>query len=231
MSTVVLLNLRQSPISHAFWATKIVCAAASSIHEVMMLIKVHLPHTELTWQNVGRSQQTGISNRSSKIQGLFLLRIQKSVSTWQPQYKDKSADSVKKNLTVFGRHNYMLSAIGRGQKTNGELSEWVAFIMRQMQKRMFETYKKNRLFNFSLLSLLYFNIRLPPYPEAANPWLMKTTWIFVIEVYCLFVGLGGFLTSSSATRLSRGQVQRLTSDNFTCCHTETEQRDHDFRLS
>ena len=104
MSTVVLLNLRQCPISHAFWATKIVCATASSIHEVMMLIKVHLPHTELTWQNVGRSQQTGISNRSSKIQSLFLLRIQKSVSTWQPQYKDKSADSVKKKLTVFGRH-------------------------------------------------------------------------------------------------------------------------------
>ena len=29
----------------------------------------------------------------------------------------------------------------------------------------------------------------------------------------------GFLTSSSATRLYRGRVPRLTSDNFTCCHT------------
>ena len=38
-------------------------------------------------------------------------------------------------------------------------------------------------------------------------------------------------TSSSATRLSRGRVPRLTSDNFTCCHTETERGDHDFCLS
>ena len=35
------------------------------------------------------------------------------------------------------------------------------------------------------------------------------------ELVCLF----GFLTSSSATRLYRGGVSRLTSDNFTCCHT------------
>ena len=29
----------------------------------------------------------------------------------------------------------------------------------------------------------------------------------------------GFLTSSSITMLYRGQVPRLTSDNFTCSHT------------
>ena len=34
-----------------------------------------------------------------------------------------------------------------------------------------------------------------------------------------FVCLVGFLTSSSASRLYRGRVPRLTSDNFTCCHT------------
>ena len=34
----------------------------------------------------------------------------------------------------------------------------------------------------------------------------------------LFVSLV-FLTSSSATRLYRGRVPRLTSDNSTCCHT------------
>ena len=35
----------------------------------------------------------------------------------------------------------------------------------------------------------------------------------------LFVWLVGFLTSSSTTRLYRGRIQRLTSDNFMCCHT------------
>ena len=34
-----------------------------------------------------------------------------------------------------------------------------------------------------------------------------------------FVWLIGFLTSSSATRLYRGRVPRLTSDNFKCSHT------------
>ena len=29
----------------------------------------------------------------------------------------------------------------------------------------------------------------------------------------------GFLTSSSTTWLYRGRIPRLTSDNFTCCHT------------
>ena len=47
----------------------------------------------------------------------------------------------------------------------------------------------------------------------------------------LFICLFGLLTSPSATRLYRGRVQRLTSGNFTCCHTETAQRDHDFCLS
>ena len=44
---------------------------------------------------------------------------------------------------------------------------------------------------------------------------------------CLVV----FLKFSSATRLSRGRVPRLTSDNFTCCHTETKRGDHFFCLS
>ena len=33
---------------------------------------------------------------------------------------------------------------------------------------------------------------------------------------------------SSAARLSCGRVPRLTSDIFTCCHTETEREDDDF---
>ena len=32
-------------------------------------------------------------------------------------------------------------------------------------------------------------------------------------------GLFDFLTSSSTTRLYRGRVPRLTSNNFMCCHT------------
>ena len=47
----------------------------------------------------------------------------------------------------------------------------------------------------------------------------------------IWFGLFGFLTSSSTTRLFRGRVSRLTPDNFTCCHTETERGDHDFCLS
>ena len=50
-------------------------------------------------------------------------------------------------------------------------------------------------------------------------------------VHPLFVWLVGFLTSSSATRLYRKWVPRLTSDNFMCCHIETERGDHDFSLS
>ena len=38
---------------------------------------------------------------------------------------------------------------------------------------------------------------------------------------CLF----GFSTSSSAARIYRGRIPRLTSDNFTCCLTEAEQGD------
>ena len=36
----------------------------------------------------------------------------------------------------------------------------------------------------------------------------------------LFVCLFRFLTSSSTTRLYRGRVPRLTSDNYKCCHTQ-----------
>ena len=35
----------------------------------------------------------------------------------------------------------------------------------------------------------------------------------------MFVWLVGFLMSSSATRLYPGRTLRLTSENFTCCHT------------
>ena len=45
------------------------------------------------------------------------------------------------------------------------------------------------------------------------------------------VCLVGFLTPSSSTRLYHGRIPRLTSDNFTCCHTETKRGDHDFCLS
>ena len=44
---------------------------------------------------------------------------------------------------------------------------------------------------------------------------------------CLF----GFLTSSSSTMLYRGPTLRLTSETFTCCHTETECGDPDFCFS
>ena len=40
-----------------------------------------------------------------------------------------------------------------------------------------------------------------------------------------------FLNVLVSNRLSHGQVPRLTSDNFMCCHIETEQGDHDFCLS
>ena len=46
--------------------------------------------------------------------------------------------------------------------------------------------------------------------------------------FCLFLS---FLKSSSATRLPCRRVQRLTSDNFTCYHTEPERGDHEFGLS
>ena len=46
-----------------------------------------------------------------------------------------------------------------------------------------------------------------------------------------FVCLFRFLMFSSAARLSRGQDPRLTSDNFPCCHIETEREDHDLCLS
>ena len=41
----------------------------------------------------------------------------------------------------------------------------------------------------------------------------------------------GFLTTSSATRLSRVLVPRLQSDMFTCGHTRTERGGHDFCIS
>ena len=50
----------------------------------------------------------------------------------------------------------------------------------------------------------------------------------------LFACLVGFLTSSSTTRLFRGQApetERLSSDNLRAATHETEREDHDFCLS
>ena len=41
----------------------------------------------------------------------------------------------------------------------------------------------------------------------------------LLKQHDFFVWLVGFLTSSPASRLYRGRVPRLTSDNFMCCHT------------
>ena len=46
-----------------------------------------------------------------------------------------------------------------------------------------------------------------------------------------FVCLVGFLTSSSTTRLYRGRVPKLASDNFTCCHTRDRVGNHEFCFS
>ena len=46
---------------------------------------------------------------------------------------------------------------------------------------------------------------------ALNDWILLCV--------CLVGWLVGFLKSSSATRLYRGWVPRLSSDKFTCCHT------------
>ena len=56
---------------------------------------------------------------------------------------------------------------------------------------------------------------------------LKKNLIYDIVHTCtqLFICFSGFLTSSSATRLYRGRVPRLTPDNFTCSHTETERGD------
>ena len=47
----------------------------------------------------------------------------------------------------------------------------------------------------------------------------------------LSVWLVSFLMPSSTASLSRRQVPRLTSDNFSRCHAETERGHHDFCLS
>ena len=53
----------------------------------------------------------------------------------------------------------------------------------------------------------------------------------MLKLHLLLVCLVGFSMSSSVTRLSCGQVARLKSDNFKCCHTQKEQEDHDFCLN
>ena len=52
-----------------------------------------------------------------------------------------------------------------------------------------------------------------PSSEYWEPILPATLFV------CLFVCLVGFLTSSSTSRLYRKRVPRLTSGNFTYCHT------------
>ena len=42
---------------------------------------------------------------------------------------------------------------------------------------------------------------------------------YQIELKDSVACLVGFLTSSSATSVYHGRVPRLTSDNFSCCHT------------
>ena len=50
------------------------------------------------------------------------------------------------------------------------------------------------------------------------PELFQSTDLRYVTLM-LFVCLVGFSTSSSTTRLYRGRAPRLTSANFTCCHT------------
>ena len=52
-----------------------------------------------------------------------------------------------------------------------------------------------------------------------------------VLLLAFFVRLFGFLMSSSETKLYRRQVRRLTSDNFTCCHTRNRAEKLDFSLS
>ena len=79
----------------------------------------------------------------------------------------------------------------------------------------------------------YFNLRkhilkLLHYHMYSNCFITQIVHTYeIIGFLCLV----GFLTSSSASRLSRGRALRLTCHKFTCCHTETEWRDPDFCLS
>ena len=56
----------------------------------------------------------------------------------------------------------------------------------------------------------------PTYPAGilAADTDVKEVW----QNVCLFVCWFDFLMPLSITRLYRGRVPRLTSDNFTCCH-------------
>ena len=67
-------------------------------------------------------------------------------------------------------------------------------------------------------------------PTFANFLVYFLLSCIEFQAVCLF-SLVGFLTSSSTTRLYRGRVPKLTSDNCTCCHTETERGYQDFCLS
>ena len=66
--------------------------------------------------------------------------------------------------------------------------------------------------------------------QALDPLIKMRYLVTVVKrrmvrsIVCLY----GF---SSATRLYSGRAQRLESDNFMCCHTETERVDNDFCLS
>ena len=55
--------------------------------------------------------------------------------------------------------------------------------------------------------------------------------VVVNKAICFVVFLVGFLTSSSATRLCRGRVPRLTLAILRAATHETERGDHDFCLS
>ena len=62
-------------------------------------------------------------------------------------------------------------------------------------------------------------ISFTAHTKNCDPTRLRPNVVKLSLLVCLFVWLVGFLTSSLTTRLYRGQVPRLTSDNFTCCHT------------
>ena len=72
-------------------------------------------------------------------------------------------------------------------------------------------------------------------------WTWRASGMLLLSSVCHFKGVplaietaiwfGWFLNVLAATRLSRGQIPRLKSDNCMCCHTDTERGDHDFCLS
>ena len=85
------------------------------------------------------------------------------------------------------------------------------------------------------LSLMGLNHHWPgkndkPKCQAPNLFIPSPTFFYSNTLMiCLF---GWFLrTSSSKTRLYRKRVPRLTSDNYTCCHTQDRAEHFDYDLA